>query len=71
MAESTENHVPTATEVYNAVRKIRQSKPGLGLKKVIIILRDKHGWTIHGSRLRKLVAPGDGTNSKNGMSAYG
>jgi hypothetical protein len=59
-------HIPTATEVYDAVRKIRESKPGLGLKKVITILRDKHGWYIIPSRLRKLVAPGDDTNNKQG-----
>ena len=71
MTDTEQNHVPTATEVYNAVRKIRQSKPGLGLKKVIMILRDEYAMTINPSRLRKLVAPGDGKNTKHGMAPCG
>lgn len=71
MADSDNKHVPTATEVYDAVCEIRQSKPGLGLKKVITILRDTNGWYITTSRLRKLVAPGDGMNNKNGESLCG
>lgn len=64
MADSHNKHIPTATEVQKAVYKIRESKPGLGLKKVITMLRDTHGWSITGSRLRKLVPPGYSMNNK-------
>lgn len=68
MADSHDKHTPTATEICNAVGRIRQSRPGLGLKKVITILRDTNDWHITASRLRKLVAPGNGMNNKNGQS---
>ncbi|KAI3400796.1 hypothetical protein diail_2005 [Diaporthe ilicicola] len=56
MADSDEIHVPTDTELRNAVGKIRTSQPGLGLRKVIPLIRDEFpSWSIQRSRLSKLL----------------
>lgn len=71
MTGSHQDRVPTATEICKAVHQIRDFKPGIGVKKLVPMLREKHGWSIHGSRLRKLVAPGESTDSTPGMSCCG
>lgn len=71
MADFNQNYLPTATEIHDAVCRIRRSTPGVGIKKLVTALREKHGWSIHTSRLRKLVAPGGSTESKAGMYCCG